>query len=540
MNPSWRADRRRLVVGIILTTILIVGSALRVLFIDIPGPQGDEVYMPYVALQVVMKEPIGQPKANIFGYQLPLTIGPYTGALPVYVYIILLKIIRHPLLFRFVNIFYAMLSIVLVFALARQQLGSHRAGLIAASLFAVMPAPIFYSRIGEFAVFLRVPISIGVLLLSYRFFETGKRVYLYGACLVLGLGVNTRLEMLWWAPAIVAWMAVTVSWEKFTNVHPFSALRTGLLGTIAFLIGSLPFAVYVLQDWTNLMQYFQSNLTVTRAGADNRLLWQNLSMRFWQLFALIDGRALQEMGAPALQNPVNGFLFLCAILFGLVMIVKGLVSRRRLQGLELLFCCTAVILVESIVTLSVFKPWHILVLLPLAILIITFMVNKVVTWHKNIGLALVGVLLLSNVIVTAKDYKALLGWRGRGGFSPGIYDLVSHLEDRRIQRVVTGDWGLARLIYFLSNANVKTREIFIYAPHPPIPSWFYDRLAEETGPGTVWVFYTSHYSDVGAQEAFLRYLRGKGVQYDLTTLRDLHGPLFNIYRIGPQDSEVTQ
>lgn len=521
----------------ILFAIIIVGTALRLFSIDLPGPQGDEVYMPYVALQMMQNDPIGQPKLEWFGRQLPLTISPYTGALPVYVYFLLLQFIHHPLLFRFVNIFWAILSMVLLFALARELWGSRRVGLIAAGLLAVMPTSVFYSRIGEFAVFVRVPISIAFLLLTYKLVNTGKQLYFYLACFILGLGVNTRLEMLWWLPAVVVWalpvMGVRTIWERLAHIHWPVLLKTALIGVGAFFIGAVPFSIYVIRDWGDLTHYFEANLITTGVGGvDNRLFWQNLWTRFLQIFALIDGTSLRETGLQALQNPINDLVFLAAVIYGISIVVRRILPRKQLQSLELLFWGTLVILIESTVTLSLFKPWHILMLLPIAILIITFLVDKVALRQKSVGLALLVVLLFSNVFVTVQDYSVLLKWRGWAGFSTGIYGLVDYLQQQGIQRVVAGDWGISRLIYFLSDGKVETREMVVYEPHPPIPDWFYPRgVAETKWSDGIWVFYSPPYTDLSTQEAFVHYLVTRGVQYDVVPLTDSHGTIFHIYHV---------
>jgi hypothetical protein len=535
-----RANRgNRLVSTVVLGAIVAIGVILPLFSIELPGPQGDEVYMPYVALQTILKDPVGQPNIKWLGYQLPLTIGPYTGALPVYVYASLMQVVRHPLLFRFVNIFWQSLSIILIFALAVEFYDSQRVGLIAAALFAVLPASVFYSRVGEFDVFLRVPLSIAFLLLIHKFVKTSKRHFLYLAVFLLGLGVNTRLEMIWWLPAVVLGyllvIGVKTARERLTSSHWLTLIKTSLLTMGTFLLGTIPFSIYVIRDWSHLVNYMQVTVVTTGTVADNRQFWENLVMRFWQLFALLDGTSLRETGMAALSNPINTFVFWIALAYAFAAIVRGIFLRKRVRALELLLCCVLVILVESTITLSLFKPWHILILLPFLVLFIAVLVERVITRRKMIGLLLLAALLLSNVIIVAQDYGVLLGWQGRGGISPGIYGFVDYLQQQKVSGVVTGEWGLARLIYVLSNGAVRTVEVYIYAQHPPIPNWFYTRIDQEISRSNdVWVFYSPPYGDLSAQQAFLSHLSDKGLTYEMTELNDKYGAVFRIYRVKHQ------
>jgi hypothetical protein len=311
----------------------------------------------------------------------------------------------------------------------------------------------------------------------------------------------------------------------------FLILRMSLIAAGAFFIGTLPFAIFVLQDVRHFIALFlERNTTLT--DVNNTFIWQNLLIRCQNLLALINGSKIEGL-VVFHPNPVNGLVFLGAVLFSLIVVVKGWRVGRRVQSFELLLSSLSMVLVQSTITLSSFKPWHILIVLPLAILLMAFLVRQVIHRHKKVGLLLLTVILISNVVVTVRNYAGLLPWRGTGVFTTAIYDLAKHLEQQGVERVITGDWGFQLQIYFLSKGSVKTKELVVYwPPPPPFPQWFSDGLIQEAKPGAVWVFYHNpQMTGLSMQEPFLGYVRTMNLKYDLITLSDSQGPAIDVYHI---------
>lgn len=224
-----------------LIVVILAGFAMRIHALPLPGPQGDEVYMPFVAMKVHLREPTWHPSIRILGYEWPVTIGPYTGALPVYIYLALFQFTDYSLIFRVVNVVYAIIAVFFIYQFTRD-FANARTALFAASLLAIMPASVFYSRIGEYAAYLRLMLSTALLYFSYRFHMTRKWGYLFGGCLVMGLGLSVRLEMVWWVPALtISWLILANRYERLQLlkvVHSPRGWRRLLLGLTFFVVGS--------------------------------------------------------------------------------------------------------------------------------------------------------------------------------------------------------------------------------------------------------------------------------------------------------------
>ncbi|MCL4395176.1 MAG: glycosyltransferase family 39 protein [Chloroflexi bacterium] len=513
--------------GIVVAALVALTVAIRILYIDLPGPQGDEVYMPYVALLVKMDQPIGQPLIQLFGRQLPLTVGPYAAALPVYLYLGILQVLFDPLLFRYVNILAAALTTFMVYKLAKELWDSDRIGLIAAALFALAPASVFYSRVGEFSSFLRMPVFAAMALFTFRAFRRAKPSYFYLTCLMLGVAVNIRLDGLWWLPALVLVAGLT----QIRTRRPLeisSLVRHAGVGFAAFFVGAIPYSLYLLKDGPGMVKFIAANAAVTGAGADNRMVLQNLWVRVTQVFMLTDGTSLTEMGMHPLADVLPNSLMLAA---ALALVARGAVRRKPEFGLEFSIAAIASITVSGIITLSILKPWHILMVLIFVTLLVGYLVEQFFRLNRYLGVAMIAILLASNLYALDVDYRGLVAWRGSGGFSPAIFDLTRELEDQEVTSVTSGDWGLARLIYYFSDGTVKTSECFVYGSHPPMPDWFYERIDATLRKDSVWVFYTGTYGDPEGQKAFVTYLASKAIVPRTETVSDTYGPVYVLYHI---------
>jgi hypothetical protein len=485
--------------------------------------------MPYVALQMLNGEPLGQPHVTLAGQRLPTTVGPYYGALPVYIFAASYLLFDHSLIFRLVNIAYGLLSVVLAYLLGRDLLGSRRAGLVAAMLMGAIPTAVFFSRVGEFTAFVRVPITMAVLLLAYRFTMSSRPVLLFCTFLVLGLGFNVRLEMVWVVPGLFAWWALP-------SLRPGGAapggilLKRVLLAAAGFLVGVTPFSVYAIRDWRDILAVLSANLSTTTAGANNRDVIGNLITRSLDLVQLVDGRAAGITMAPV-ANHLNTLVFVGGVICAMFAVFKTNASGRSHRGLQLLLWVIGLGLLQSVVTLSVFKTWHVAMFLPIAVLLMGLCVDQLWRWRRWAGLGLAVLLLASNVGGTIVDYQRLRVASGSAGFSPAIYSLVEQLRQRGVPHVVAGDWGLARLIYVLSQGTVPTTEVVVYAAHPPMPAWFHERLEELAVPGRVWVFHSPGLGDLDAQEAFRQHLATNEIPVRRETIRDQYGPVYEVYSL---------
>lgn len=532
MPPVRPAEPSPRTVALILSLTLLAAVLLRAVRLDLPGPQGDEVYMPYVAEQMLLHEPIGQPSLWILGRQWPLTVGPYTGAPPVYLYLVLMSVWQPLLLFRYVNIAYALASILLLYVLARELLGSPRAGLIAAALLAVLPASVFYSRMGEFDSFVRVPLLLLLLILFHRFLVTGRSSYLCGACFALGLGINIRGEMVWFVPVLVIWAILVPrarSQGEVSRRGARSVASTIACGALSFLAGTVPFSIYAARELPSVATYIGRNVVVSTAGADNRAVVANMLVRLGQLIGLLDGRATREIHC-GVGDWAAGAVLVGALVWACLWVARGLATRKPTHPRPMLLASIAVVVVESTVTLSLLKAWHIVVLLPLVLLVVADSLDRAVTWKRALGVVLLAVVGISAMVSTARVYIKLHRNPPGSFLSPGIYSLVARLRSAGVRHVVTGDWGLARQVLVLSGGTVRTREVLVYDGGNTPPAWYREAVDSETGAGKTWVFYCDPLGEPRLHEAFRELVAGMGRHFSREVVRDNHGPLYEIDR----------
>ena len=144
------------------------------------------------------------------------------------------------------------------------------------------------------------------------------------------------------------------------------------------------------------------------------------------------------------------------------------------------------------------------------------------------------VLITGNLSVDARYYNSLLRDGGRGIYSPRIYSFVAELQQLGIAKVVACDWGLARMVYYFSHGCVKVEEIFDYSNDVPT-SFFYDGLkAALEEKNNSFLFYAPSYTGFRRQEAFLAYLRERGLAYKEHIFCDNYGPIYFLYTMEDQ------
>lgn len=275
------------------------------------------------------------------------------------------------------------------------------------------------------------------------------------------------------------------------------------------------------------------NLRVTTAGHSNLVFLQNLRGSALNLLALIDGSSLWETGAgKTLKDSLSLRIFVLAFIWLTTDSVIGRWQKQPNRKGEFLLLTTSIMLIQSTVTLSILKAWHLLIFLPLPILMMAMLLDAMFSRLRIVGIVAFVAVVASNVTTDMRHYNALLSWEGTGGLSPEIYHLTGTLQERGVDEVVTGEWGLARKLYYLSRGEIKTTEIYVYkSPEEPMPAWFYRRLDEMLQkPIGYYLFYAYSLGDTTTHGAFVGYLESEQIKYEREVFRDKYGPLFHLYK----------
>jgi 4-amino-4-deoxy-L-arabinose transferase-like glycosyltransferase len=515
--------------------LLLAAFAIRVAYLSLPGPYGDEMSFILPAYEsrwhTVLSNIITM---EVLGRQVPVMFNPYTGATPIYVQMVMARLPHMEwFAYRLPDIVYALLAIVATYLLVAEVWGI-TAAWIAALVLAFMPAFVFYSRVGEPWLFLRVVISSTLLLTTYRWWRTGRWGYWYAAAWLAGIGISTRLETLWWIIALPSALLIThrrawgIVWGRVRAAWWHGAGGVGLA-----LLGASPFLVYNLQTAPNTVHFIRANLRTTFYGEHNAAVVHHLQVRAGHLVTILgggDGAAFGLAGL-GLTNPVHVAIFLVALGSLAALAWRARWRGAPLRSIELVLVTLGLLFVMSLFTVSVLRPYHLLMLFPLPALIVA---RGLLTLRRPWLIALMTtILVLGDLWTDAYYYRTLIRTHGVGLFSSGIFDLVARLRHDGARSVVACDYGLLPQIVYLSRGQISGQEIFASEMgYDAVPPAFYDALAVSLrNPDRVYLFHAPRYEQYPRRQAFLRYMKALSEPYEERIISDRNGPVYYMYLI---------
>ena len=519
----------------LLVLLIFSGSlAIRAYVLHLPGPSPDELLYVSEAERLRVGDPLWAASFQIAGHSLPAGLDGYQGGFPIYIHWLVSHLTDYPLRFRVINILYAVAMIGFTYFFAREFI-SKRAALLSALFLATLPSQVFFSRIGEMAIFLRVTLASAALYYFYRWAAHRSWGAFYAGCLALGLGISTRLEIVWWLVAALLYL-ILLDHARLRQVvsHLWSYKGRALIGVTWFLIGGGLFIVYnvVTHGWT-IVQITQS-LVLTPGGHSNLAVFANFNKRVKHLLELLDGSSIHGMTS-SYRNTLFSLAFGVAFLSLFVVSVLARLRRRPDRKGEFLLFMLILMLLQSTFSVSRIDVIHLLVLMPIPILILVKFLD-LIPFRALISIVVV-VLVAGNLWVDVRYYNRLLRAGSWGIFSPRAYSLVGELDRLGVPKVITCDWGLANLVYYFSKGRIKVKEIFGYSHD--VPASFYLALAAAVQePSTSFLFYASPYSAFKRERAFLDYLRERGLAYQQWVFYDNYGPIYLLYQVPRQDRPV--
>lgn len=294
----------------------------------------------------------------------------------------------NPYGWRSKNIILGTLTILILFLIAREIFSGNRIPLLAASLLAVDPFHVYYSR----TTFMEIPVScffLIFLLFIVKYMRTG-RDYLLPAGFFLGLTIATKN---YYPITIVVTIAIAMYYTyKHTETSPaqwaYLAATLLILPFCVYLLSHLPWLangrtmtefIQMKQDAFRTLQSLKlenfNNIEYLKAGG---VPWE------WFLKPKMCGSHIASFGSMGLylleiNNPPIRMLTLPALLFCLI-------TAWRQRSLKVALVPALFLSTYLLILLMVRRPlfsYSALVLLPFAYLMIAFTLDSIINKARN-------------------------------------------------------------------------------------------------------------------------------------------------------------
>jgi 4-amino-4-deoxy-L-arabinose transferase-like glycosyltransferase len=478
-----------------LATALVLYLALTCYQLGLPGLHYDEAREAGVnAMEILTGAPISAFRGaglTLGGRTFPLMVQDYIGALNVYLALPLLAVtgIGVPNL-RFLPVLAGLLVLIFVERSISEWVAWRRttarpathialaatpisySGLLAASLLAISPSFVFWSRQGIFVTNLTQVFVFLCIWQSVRWLRTGQPRSLIVAALAAGLALYAKLLAIW----VVAPLALLAAgtWLVMRRQGRFNELtRRTLIGAVlAWLVPLLPLLIFNVQSGGTFAS-IGGNLERSYYGVNNLAIGANLTTRLEQLVQVLRGDQFWYLGA-VYTNHLAPWLAIIVIVIGTARAPKTVAPPLFLLGAAVL---------ASVFTVSDLFVTHYALLQPLALAAIGIAIGATfqepaseavhtTRWRRAlppIGVShlLVSALFLTWLIIdlthTVTYHQALAQSGGLGDHSDASYHLAYYLRYNGMGAPLALDWGLDAPVRYLSEGAVTPIEIFGYA-----------------------------------------------------------------------------
>lgn len=519
-NYAFKCDVKN---NLIFLCLLLVFLLIRFYSIDTPGPAGDEIYVPYVALQAKLQVPsLHPPFVKVFGYKLPLGISPQSGGFPIYPQFILLHLTEHPFSHRILSVLYAGISVIFFYAFIRSFLNK-KVALLSVLMLTFMPSHIFYSRTDPYFI-LRLTILSFMLHAFHKWYLNKDWKYFYAGCLATGLGLNTRLEMVMY---VIAFPIYLIFFNRELLKDLAITIKKDLVkakrGLVVFLFGGMFFILFNILSPRLILNFFRGESVLKEKNFFSAYL-TNLVGRINHVKDYFNrGNPFGEIQG-TFFTPVPFYIFLLFL-----SLVTSLIIVKRLRGrldkrIEFLIVMPILILLQSAPSTSQ-GPFHNLIILPLLVFVLSYGMS-LIPRLLSLFPALLMVILYINIDI--KYYEGLKAGRENPLWSSAVFDLVGYLERGGVKRVLACDWGISRLIFYVSKGKIDTEEIFGYEE---TANSFLNKLREYKGNDNHYIFYCKG-STLNRIDAFRNFIRQEKIPYSEMFISNKHGePIYAVYRL---------
>ena len=495
---------------------------VRLYCIDSPGPAGDEIYAPYVALQTKLQVPsLHGPSVNFFGYRLPQGISPQSGGFPIYPQLVLLYLTDYPFSHRVLSVLYAGISILFFYAFLKSFL-SKQVAVLSVLILTFMPCHIFYSRTDPYFI-LRLAILSLMLFSFHKWYLRKEWRYFYVGCLATGLGVSTRLEMVMY---IVAFPLYLIFFNRdllkdLAMIIKKDSVRVRR-GLYCFLLGAIFFLAFNILSPNQIVGFFGRESVLKSQSAIGAYL-SNIVSRIDHIKNYFNnGNPFGEIKGTFL-NPIPFYVFLFFLAIVTIEVVVRRLRGRTDRKSEFLIIMSTLILLQSAPSTSL-GPFHNLIILPLLVAILCYGFSLMPRLLSFLPALLLVALYIGMDI---RYYEGLREHRESPLWSSAIFDLVKYLEKEGVKRCLACDWGVGRLIFYVSKGEVSAEEIFGYEE---TASGFLRKLRQYKEQKNYYIFYVKK-GMFNRIEAFRNFIKEERIPYDEIFIPDKRGePIYVVYR----------
>lgn len=349
----------------------------------------------------------------------------------------------------------AVAVLVLTYYLGKEMF-SKKAGMMGASLLAILPSFVFYSRQSPLYDWTDLCLAMIVIIFGVRYLRKKKTSYLAASAILLGVGVY---EYLWFAWIVIGLLCTIPLWIKkikFDKKFALAISASVIAGFSHVLVG------YALSPTQSLMPFIISTLAGNNAQyphASNANFLGNAAMRSGDLFAFLSkpGVAFSFYNSNLPYDAVN---YAFSILFGittvalLVCISKRSQDSRRIGSLLVLI---AGIFVSSMFTISEFLPIQISIMLPFLFISIGRGLESILLplqkWKINY-LAVIVIFLLGSTQVPTLLYGFDYMANSNTSQTAKAYDKMGSYLSQNNLKAVSLDFFTAKVIPFYSDGKI--------------------------------------------------------------------------------------
>ncbi|HLG17037.1 MAG TPA: glycosyltransferase family 39 protein [Blastocatellia bacterium] len=468
---------------------------------------------------------------RIAGRYWPLAIIPYAGAVKDYILLLPFAIFGPSAeVARSVNALLGAFGIFGIATLLRREI-SGRVAAAVGFILAIHPAYISQTLFdyGVVVVWMAILGFISVAIAYYKKRQSAFAASLIG--LAMGVGVWNRVNFVWFlASALIALVIVLGKRLLIPPSHIGALICGGVIGVFPMLLfqilsrGSLvAFYRFGQQDvsLSSLLPFRVVRLSETLlCDGEQRWIWNGPSMPAWQPY-LFSGLLILALSV--------------CVALGRTSDEKDISWRRSTSITFVVFA--------AMMFLSKFNvaDHHLVTLVPIAAVAVVLAIRALISRWRQVRVLAVAVAVVYAASALYWNVAAAKGLRATGGVDPwsdAIYSVSDYLtancEGREIKIL---DWGLQNNLFVLSNARIKSSEVF----------WGATR--ERDGSGTPWsevvseggVYLIGSWSRVPreAPEGFLAALTASGRTYNRIEFRQKGGaPYVELIEIpSPQKSQ---
>ena len=380
-------NRSRVLASLIVLLAVVAFGALCLYHYRLPGLYYDEAFDVVPSMQLLRGEPVQLARGvgiHLFGRAFPVMTGDYWGSVSTYAVLPLFWILGVGVLpVRLWPVLAGMAAVLLTYLVGKRLYGRW-AGVGAATLLAIFPSFIFWTRVGIYVISHIVAVTLGIVLSFLRWRETTQRRWLFLATLLVGLGLWTKLLYIWFLIAVPAAYILLLladlvaedrhettslseilarAWKRFLSDVPLAGAKDLVAALSGFLIGAFPVIYYnVVSRGSYLV--LRSNLFHTENGVNNFAIWSNVKVEADAVRVLLNGGYFWFYGG-IYTNPLYPWVvgLSTAGLFWLVHRVSWMRAYRRATVFLLAFAF--VVFVLSCFTVSILGATHLLILLPI-------------------------------------------------------------------------------------------------------------------------------------------------------------------------------